>query len=455
MDINIPSNVKKVMNRLEEKGFEAFIVGGCVRDSLMGITPHDFDITTNAVPEQMKECFSNMNTFDTGIKHGTITVVSDGENIEVTAYRIDGRYSDNRHPESVKFTGNIVDDLSRRDFTVNSMAYSHRTGIIDRFGGQRDLFNRCIRCVGDPDKRFNEDALRIIRALRFASCLDFTIEDKTAEAVRKNCGLLENISRERISSELKKLLCGTAPASQLIQFPEVFTNIIPEFKSCVGFDQHSVLQIYDVWEHTAHAVENSAKDKYVRLALFFHDIEKPSHIRLDDEGNGRFPGHEKASAETAEKIMQRLKFDNKTTDTVCTLIKYHYVIPVDDKIVVKKLLSRIGEKNFIRLLEVLKGDSRAKQSIFLEKLSAVDSMKILMYDIIRSGEAFREDMLAINGTDIEENGFSGKEIGTAKARLLELVMEGKLENTRETLTAALSDRENILKETPSDIIPIP
>lgn len=455
MDINIPENVKKVMNRLEEKGFEAFIVGGCVRDSLMGITPHDYDIATNAVPEQMKDCFSGMSTFDTGIKHGTVTVVSEGENIEVTAYRIDGKYSDGRHPESVTFTGNIVDDLSRRDFTVNSMAYSDSTGIIDRFGGQRDLFNRCIRCVGDPDTRFNEDALRIIRAMRFASCLDFSIENKTAEAIRQNRRLLDNISRERISSELKKLLCGTAPARQLIQFPEVFTEIIPEFIKCVGFDQHSVLQIYDVWEHTAYAVENSAKDKYVRLALFFHDIEKPSHIRLDDEGNGRFPGHEKASAETAGKIMRRLKFDNKTVETVCTLIKYHYVIPVDDKTVVKKLLSRMGEKNFIRLLEVLKGDSRAKQSIFLEKLSAVDSMKILMYDIIGSGEAFSEDMLAINGNDIERHGFSGREIGIAKSRLLELVMEGKLRNTREALTAALADRENILKETSPDIIPLP
>lgn len=451
MDINIPENIKFVLSRLEEHGFEAFIVGGCVRDSIMGLSPQDFDITTNALPDRIKECFSDMKTIDTGIKHGTVTVVSDDENVEVTTYRIDGKYSDNRRPESVSFTDNIVNDLSRRDFTVNAMAYSDKTGIIDRFSGQRDLFNHCIRCVGDPEKRFNEDALRILRALRFASCMNFSIEAETAKAIHKNAHLLKNISCERISSELTKFLCGTAPAKLLMDFSDVFAVIIPEFKKCIGFDQHSILQIYDVWEHTAHAVENSHKDKYVRLALFFHDIEKPSCIKLDDEGKGRFPGHEKAGAETAAEIMKRLKFDNKTVDTVCTLIKYHFVIPVDDKIVVKKLLSKLGEKNFIRLLEVIKGDNRSKQSIFLEKLSAVDSMKILMYNITGSGECYKEDMLAVNGNDIEEQGYSGKDIGTAKARLLDLVMEEKLENTREALISALSDRNNILKEITADL----
>ncbi len=441
LDINIPANIKTVIKRLEDRGFEAYIVGGCVRDSLMGLSPADYDITTNALPDQIKNCFSDTSTIDTGIRHGTVTVVLNGENIEITTYRIDGEYKDNRHPENVSFTDKLTEDLSRRDFTINAMAYSDRTGIIDRFGGQRDLCNHIIRCVGDPELRFKEDALRILRALRFAACFGFSIESVTSLAVHERCHLLNNISAERIRDELTKLICGKYPAGVLIDYSDVITKIIPEFKPCVNFDQRSVIQAYDVWTHTAYAVENSKNDTSVRLALFFHDIEKPSCFSPDDEGEGRFPLHEKKGADTAEKIMKRLKFDNKTIARVCCLIKYHYVTPVSDRIVVKKLLSEIGEKNLVLLLEVIKGDSRSKSSVALEKISVADSMKICMYDVLRNGEAYCESMLAVNGTDLEEEGFSGKEIGDAKKMLLELVIEGKAENTKPALLKALYERK--------------
>lgn len=441
MDINIPENINFVIKRLESRGFEAYIVGGCVRDSLMGLTPDDYDVTTNALPEQIKNCFSDTKTIDTGIKHGTVTVVSGGENVEITTYRVDGEYKDFRRPETVSFTDKLTEDLSRRDFTINAMCYSHRTGIIDKFGGQRDLFNHLIRCVGEPKKRFGEDALRILRALRFASRFDFSIEPTTSLAIHEMCGLVNEVSAERIRTELVKLLCGKAPAEILIEYSDVFTKIIPEFKRCLNFEQHSSYHIYDVWEHTAYSVENSSDDPYVRTALFFHDIEKPSCFRYDEEGEGHFPNHEKKGADTAENIMRRLKFDNKTIDIVSCLIRYHYVTPVDDKIVVKKLLWEIGEKNLGRLIEVIKGDSRAMQSFCLDKLTVLDAMKIRMYDVIRSGECYKEDMLALKGDDIAAEGFVGKEIGDALHFLVESVIDGRVKNERSELMKALFERK--------------
>lgn len=441
MDINIPDNINFVIKRLESRGFEAYIVGGCVRDSLMGLTPEDYDITTNALPEQIKNCFADTKTIDTGIKHGTVTVVSGGENVEVTTYRIDGEYKDRRRPESVSFTDKLTEDLSRRDFTVNAMCYSDRTGIIDKFGGQRDLFNHLIRCVGEPRKRFGEDALRILRALRFASRLNFTIESTTSLAIHEMCGLITEVSAERIREELVKLLCGVAPAEILVEYSDVFVKIIPEIRSCINFEQHSSYHIYDVWEHTAYSVQNSLDDPYVRTALFFHDIAKPSCFRYDEEGESHFPNHEKMGAEIAEKVMRRLKFDNKTIDIVSCLIKYHYVTPVDDKIVVKKLLWEIGEKNLGKLIEVIKGDSRAKQSFCLEKLNVLDAMKIRMYDVIRSGECYNENMLALKGDEIAEEGFSGKEIGDALHDLVEMVIEGRVKNEKAELMKALFEKK--------------
>ncbi len=437
MDINIPVNVRDVLDRLEENGFEAFIVGGCVRDSLLGVKPADYDVTTDAKPDQIIRCFEkDFRVIETGIQHGTVTVVSEGENIEVTTYRIDGVYADHRRPENVEFTSKIEDDLSRRDFTINAMAYSDRTGIVDKFGGQKDLFNRIIRCVGDADKRFEEDALRIMRALRFASRLGFRLERDTAAAIHRKKSLLKEIAEERIMAELSGFVIGKSPCDLMIEFDDIFCTIIPEFAKCVDFDQRSRYHLYNVWEHTAHALENSKEDKEIRLALLFHDIEKPSCFHADEEGQGHFPGHEKKSADTAEHIMQRLRFDKETTKNVCTLIKYHYVTPVDDNRVVKHLISTMGLGMFTKLAEVMKGDSRAKQSFCLERVNILDAMKFRAYEIVNNGECCSLSTLAVKGGDLEAIGYEGRKVGEALDRLLNLVIDEKLPNEKAALIEA-------------------
>lgn len=433
LDIAIPKNVSAVLERLEENGYEAYIVGGCVRDSILGITPSDYDITTNAAPEQLKQCFSGFRLIETGIKHGTVTVVSDGENIEVTTYRVDGEYLDHRKPESVRFTASLEEDLARRDFTINAMAYSYKRGIVDIFGGEKDLFNRRIKCVGDPAARFDEDALRILRALRFASSLGFYVEPATSLAVHEKKSLLRDISAERIRNELMKLVCGTSPADVMLEYSDVFSFIIPELAPCVGFDQRSRYHLYDVWEHTAHAVENSQPDTEVRIALLFHDIEKPSCFHTDEEGAGHFPNHELRSAETAEKVMKRLKFDNHTIKNVCTLIKYHYLTPIDDKKVVKRLISVLGFPCFNKLTEVMKGDNRAKQGFCLERVNTLEAMKLRAKEIEDSHECCTLGDLAINGNDLEKAGLKGKAIGETLSTLLSMVIDEKLPNSREEL----------------------
>ncbi len=444
MDINIPGNVKKVIERLAERGFEAFIVGGCVRDSLLGLPPKDYDVTTNALPEEMISCFEgDFKVIPTGIKHGTVTVISGGENIEVTTYRIDGSYTDHRRPDSVSFSRVLEEDLARRDFTINAMAYSDERGIIDPYGGQRDLFTHKIRCVGSPDERFDEDALRIMRALRFASTLNFRIEKETAEAVHRKRSLLREISAERICSELTGFVMGTVPGELMMEFDDVFCTIIPEFAKCIGFNQRSRYHIYDVWEHTARSLDNSQNGKEIRLALLFHDIEKPSCFITDDEGHGHFPNHEKKSSETAERIMQRLRFDKETTKNVCALIKYHYITPVDDKRVVKHLISVMGVDMFNKLAEVMKGDSRAKQEFCLERVNTLDAMKRRAVEA--ADECCTLSDLAVKGNDLEAIGLSGREIGSALEKALDMVIDEELPNEKEAILEAVQ-RDDFLSE---------
>lgn len=434
MDLSIPMYVRDVLNKLEANGYEAYIVGGCVRDSILGINPKDYDIATNALPGQTVECFKDeYKVIETGLQHGTVTVISENHNLEITTYRIDGEYSDHRRPEVVSFTSSIDADLARRDFTINAMAYSDKTGIIDKFGGQKDLFNRRIKCVGVPEERFEEDALRIMRAIRFASVLDFRIEISTAAAMHAKKGLLKEISAERINSELVKFATGVAPCSVMLEFDDIFTTIIPEFSKCIGFDQHSRYHIYDVWEHTAHALENSKDDKEIRLAILFHDIDKPLCFKLDDEGQGHFPNHEKRSADTAESIMKRLHFDKETIKNTVSLIKYHYITPVDDKRVVKHLISTLGLPMFLKLTEVMKGDSRSKQSFCLERVNILDAMKYLAYDIVNRGECCTLHELAVKGSDLENIGFEGRAVGAALDELLNMVIDEKLPNDKEIL----------------------
>lgn len=433
MDIFVPKNVKIVMERLEQNGYEAYLVGGCVRDAVLGKEPKDYDIATSALPEEVKACFDEYNVIETGVKHGTVTVVSGDEYVEVTTFRVDGEYSDHRRPDCVKFSGNLADDLSRRDFTINAMAYNPKTGIIDNFGGQKDLFRQKIRCVGEPEVRFSEDALRMMRALRFASELNFEIDEVTAAAIHNMKSLITGISAERLSKELELLITGTAPAEVLISFADVFCMIIPEIRSCIGFDQHSRYHVYDVWKHTAVAVEHSSTDREVRLALLLHDIAKPSCFVLDEEGNGHFPGHEQEGAKMAEDILRRMHCSNDTVNSVSELVKYHYVTPVDDDIVVKRLLATVGTRDFFKLTEVMKGDSRAKQGFCFERVQVLENMEKRAERIIAAKECISIPQLEVNGTDIASLGAEGRQIGDILNNLLSLVIEGRISNVRAEL----------------------
>lgn len=436
LDIYIPEKISRILNKIEQAGYDAYYVGGCVRDSILGRTPSDYDISTSASPDAIKTIFDGSEDFDiaeTGIKHGTVTVSCDGECAEVTTFRIDGEYIDHRRPSSVTFSENLVDDLSRRDFTINAMAYNPRTGLVDKFGGQKDLFKHKITCVGEPAVRFNEDALRIMRAMRFASVLNFRIDDITAVAMHDLRRLLQNISAERITKELDLILTGSAPAEVMTEFSDVFAIIIPEIKPSIGFDQHSRYHAYDVWTHTAYAVEHSLADRDVRLALLLHDIAKPVCCRLDEEGVGHFKNHERAGAEMALAILHRLKYPNDVAERISQLIKYHYVTPIDDKNVVTELLAVLGEDDFFKLTEMMKGDSRAKQSFCFERVDVLKKMQEKAREIIENNDCYTLAQLAVNGNDIISLGASGKKIGTVLNALLEEVIGGKVGNNRDEL----------------------
>lgn len=434
MDFFLPKEVEAIINRLEQNGYEAYAVGGCVRDTVLGKKPKDYDVTTSALPEQVEKCFKDLKVIETGIKHGTVTVVSGGEDVEVTTFRQDGEYSDHRRPDTVQFSSSLEDDLARRDFTINAMAYSQKKGIVDLYGGQKDLFLRKISCVGDPSERFGEDALRIIRALRFASELGFSVERRTAAAIHQMKELLKEISAERISRELTLLLCGIEPYHVLTEFSDVIAVIIPEIEPCIGFEQHNKYHVYDVWTHTAAAVERSEPHPDVRLALMLHDAAKPDCFKTDDEGNGHFYGHEKLSAEMSERILRRLHFPGKTISRISELIRYHYVTPVNDEKVVKRLIATLGEENFFLLTEVMKGDNRAKQSSCLERVNTIEAMRKKAEALIAEEHCLKLSDLAVKGSDMIELGYHGKDIGIILNKLLNAVIDGKVENERNALT---------------------
>jgi tRNA nucleotidyltransferase (CCA-adding enzyme) len=430
--ISIPESISELLQKLERQGFEAYLAGGCVRDGILGKTPSDYDIATSAVPDEIKTVFSSYKIIDTGIKHGTVTVIADGIPVEVTTYRIDGNYTDNRRPDDVTFTQKISEDVSRRDFTVNAMAYSPKRGFVDIYGGSRDLFAQTIRCVGDPEKRFNEDALRILRALRFASRLKFKIDPETAANIHRCKDLLLNVSAERIAKELEMFLLGN-PTELLIQFSDVFSVFIPEIQPSIGFVQNSKYHVYDVWKHTATAVGAAKADKAVRLALLFHDLAKPQCYSPDSLGAGHFGGHERAGAAMAEEILRRLKFDNDTVETVTKLVRYHYVAPVTDKVTIKKLLSEIGFDDLALLTEVIKGDNLAKHAMCFERVELSSKMREIAEEIVASRECYSISMLETDGNEIAGIGATGKEIGKILRMLLDEVIEGTVANNYNSL----------------------
>ena len=435
MKIDMPSAPSFIVKRLEEKGFECFAVGGCVRDSLIGREVNDWDFTTNATPDEIIQCFSDYTTIDIGKRYGTICVVIENENFEITTYRTDGDYNDARHPESVCFSKKLEDDLSRRDFTVNALAYNDKVGVVDLFNGLDDLEYGVIRCAGEPDVRFTEDALRIMRALRFASTYGFSIEQKTAESIIKNKNKLNMVASERIVVELTKLLLGDHCDFILRRYKDVIATIIPEVEVMFNFDQKSLHHNKDLWKHTVSAVKHTPSDEIMRTTMLLHDLGKPMTVSTDEKGHCHFHNHPKLSAEMASTILKRLKYPSAFISNVRLLIEYHDVRFKPDPVIIKKYLRKIGVDNMRKLLIIQRADILA-QSFYQreEKLSTLDAVCKEFERIINSDECYSLDGLNINGKDIIHLGVSkGEHIGQVLSKCLDKVIDGSLPNSKEEL----------------------
>ena len=434
MEITMPNQVEKALSMLDKAGFEAYIVGGCVRDSIMGRKPSDWDITTSATPDEICYVFEEYKTVLTGVKHGTVTVIIDHFHIEVTTFRTEGGYSDNRRPDYVSFTKNLKEDLSRRDFTMNALAYNPESGIVDMFGGVEDIHNKLLRCVGDADTRFKEDALRIMRGIRFASVLSFEIEEKTRIAIHENKNLLENIAVERISVEFDKLLLGDYVGKILHEYKDVIAVFVPEIVATFDFDQRNYHHIFDVWGHIVAAIATSPKLIYVRLALFFHDIAKPACLKFDNRGMGHFDGHQAKGKELSKQILRRLKYDGVTMKIVPFLVRYHDAPLPPDKTEIKKWLKKYGKTMVQLLYEVKISDNSAKNRNFPARLVEAKEGRAILRKIIKDDECYSLKQLAISGRDLIEAGFpETPALGSALDKLLDAVILGECENKKESL----------------------
>lgn len=433
--INIPDAPKQLMKILLDAGYEAYVVGGCVRDFLLGREPHDWDICTNALPEQMKECFANYHVIETGLQHGTLTVMVDHVGYEITTYRTDGEYTDYRHPDSVQFVGTLHEDLMRRDFTINAMAADISGKIRDFYDGQFDLEYKLIRCVGDPHKRLTEDPLRILRAMRFESKLGFSIEPYTEIAMRDHRYLLQHISAERINSELCGILMGDC-YSTLACYPDVLAACIPEVERCIGFKQNNPHHNRNVWDHIVYAVSVAPKDLYVRLALLYHDIGKPLCYTIDG-GVGHFYGHAAVSRDIAEKSLRDLRFDNQIVKLVTQLVEAHDRTIEPRKPVIRRCLNKMGLDQFLRLLDVKEADYTAQSQLYGDRLHKAEILQ--MTDEIIAAQMQQKDCftlkdLAVNGNDLIQLGYKpGKKIGMVLNQLLEMVIDGTMENDKAKL----------------------
>lgn len=430
MVINYPKSVDIILNRLSSRGYLAYIVGGCVRNSILGLPVHDWDITTNATPQNIIDTFSEYGKITSGIKHGTVAVIIDKIPYEITTFRHDGVYSDNRHPDAVEFTDRLADDLSRRDFTVNAMAYSQESGVIDLFGGVDDIKARRIRCVGDANARFNEDALRIMRALRFASVLNFDIDSNTASAIIRNRRLLNNISIERINTELCGIICSKNPAEILDEYREVFYEIIPELKPLFGFEQHNPHHDKDIWKHTITAVNLVNNGLTERLSMLLHDIAKPLTFTLDKSGIGHFYGHADVGESMSKIILKRLRFSNEIIKDVSAIVKYHESLRQVSETSLKRILQKIGRDNMLKLVNVNRADIMAQSKYQrIEKLQACDEKEELLKKIISENSCFSLSNMNINGNDLKSLGIKeGKKIGDILNLLLDKIIENEIEN---------------------------
>ncbi|MCR4861883.1 MAG: CCA tRNA nucleotidyltransferase [Ruminococcus sp.] len=432
----------EVLRRLESNGFKAYLVGGCVRDRLMGRPVHDVDIATSALPEEVMAVFSDMRTIPTGLKHGTVTVICGGSQYEITTFRIDGGYTDSRRPDSVQFTPDIREDLARRDFTMNAIAMDADGSVVDPFGGEEDIRRSVIRCVGEPERRFTEDALRILRGVRFASQLGFTIEAETEMAMLLLRGRLDLISRERVREEFDKLLCGTNCVEALLRYREIIAQIIPEIEPCFGFDQHSHYHRYDVYSHIVHTIEAVPdSDLLLRRTMFFHDIGKPPMFTMDESGEGHFKGHAGLSAEMAETIMERLRYDRRTIERTSQLVRRH-----SDKIKterqIKRLVGELGLDGFRQLMAVKTADNSAKNDFVTADNELFADYCRTAERLVAEGSCLQLSQLAVSGKDMLTLGLEGRAVGEALSELLDKVIDGELPNEKNALTDYIRGKIN-------------
>ena len=421
-----------VLNRLTAAGHRAVLVGGCVRDSLLGIPPHDYDAATSALPDEIRAACAGLTCLDIGLKHGTITVLSGGIPVETTTFRKETTYSDHRHPDAVEFTNDLTEDLARRDFTVNAIAWES-SGIADPFGGQADLKRRLIRCVGDPDRRFEEDALLILRGLRLAAQLEFTIHPDTAAAIRSHAPDLAHVAWERIWAEFSRLLCSPGAQEVLLSFPEVVCQIIPELAPCVGFDQKNFHHRYDVYTHSVMALANTPPLLPVRLAALLHDAGKPKTFSLDERGVGHFYGHPKHSVALADTALRRLRLPNDLREQVLTLIERHDLPVEPERKWVGRWLARLGEDTFSLLLHLKRGDRAACADPAPPSPDPFEVAESLALELLEEHACLSLKDLAVDGRDCLSAGLRGKEIGQTLQRLLDAVSEGVIPNERSIL----------------------
>lgn len=435
MKFEIPTGAQKILQTLTDAGHEAYLVGGCVRDLLRRVEPHDWDICTSARPEETEKCFAGRRIIETGLKHGTVTVLEDGEPYEITTYRTEGPYSDSRRPDYVEFVSSLEADLARRDFTMNAIAMGLDGSLRDPFGGGADIEAGLIRCVGEPAHRFQEDGLRVMRALRFAAVLGYGIEKRTAQAIHENRHMLELVAAERINVELCKLLAGEKAGNILRQYSDVFCQFWPQLGPLVALEQNTPWHCWGGWEHTIHAVEAIPADLILRLTMLLHDIGKPSCKSTDEKGIDHFYGHPAVSAKLADEMLRILKFDNKTRERVVTLVEYHDVQIPNRERSIRKWLSRLGPETFFHLLEVKRADGMGQAyELVKNRLTELEDMKAKAEEIVAQGQCFSLKDLAVNGRDVIAAGVTpGPEVGRVLDGLLEQVISGEVPNEQKAL----------------------
>jgi len=439
----IPDYVNHCIDALETAGYPTYAVGGCVRDAVLGIEPHDYDLCTAALPEETEAVFSGCRLVLAGKKHGTVGVITEGGVVEITTFRTEGGYQDNRHPDWVRFVPDIAEDLARRDFTVNAMAYSPKRGFADPFGGREDLANHILRAVGNPELRFREDSLRILRGVRFAVRFQLTPEGKTLEAMENLSPLMDNLARERVFDELCKLL-PLVTANDLTRFAPILTALIPELKPLVGFDQKNSHHIYDIYTHTAHVVEAVPADLTLRWAALLHDIGKPACFTLGADGQGHFHGHAAISGEMADAILRNLKAPTALRERVVLLIDRHMVWLEVDKRFLRRWLSRLGPEVMAQLMMLQEADTGGKGTEDASENPYFSGIRAILQELEAENACLTLKDLAVNGHDLMALGYSGKVIGQTLNHLLTLVLDEKIQNAKDALLT-------YLKENPHEI----